>query len=99
MKYIVRPRAWLDIEETMSYLRDHADEETAIRFWQRTQDTFALLTRQPGIGRRRPDLNPPGLRTWRLSGFENWLVFYGVGESRVEIFRVKHGMMDLPKLF
>ena len=32
MKYIVRPRAWLDIEETMKYLRDQAGDETAIAF-------------------------------------------------------------------
>jgi len=38
MKYTVRPQSWLDIEETMTYLRDHADDEAAARFWQRTQD-------------------------------------------------------------
>jgi plasmid stabilization system protein ParE len=43
MKYIVRPRAWLDIEETMKYLRDQAGGEMGIRFWRRAQDTFAML--------------------------------------------------------
>ena len=98
MKYIVRPRAWLDIEETMKYLRDQAGEETAIRFWQCAQDTFAWLTQQPGVGRPRPDLRPDGLRSWRVREFENWLVFYGSAEGGVEIFRVRHGMMDLPKI-
>jgi plasmid stabilization system protein ParE len=60
--------------------------------------TFVTLNRQPFLGRPRPDLNPPGVRSWRVSGFENWLVFYQAGET-VEIFRVRHGMMDLPVIF
>ena len=98
MKYAVRPRAWLDLEETMAYLRDQAGDEMALRFWEQAQMTFEGLTRQPFLGRPRPDLNPPGLRSWRVNGFENWLVFYQAGET-VEIFRVRHGMLDLPAVF
>lgn len=98
MKYFVRPRAWLDIEETMAYLRDEADDETAARFWQRAQETFDFLTRQPALGRPRPELKPSGLRSWRVDDFENWLVFYGI-KTEIEIYRVRHGMMDLPKIF
>jgi toxin ParE1/3/4 len=97
MKYTVRPRAWLDLEETMAYLRDQAGDELAVRFWGLAQETFDALTRQPFLGRPRPDLKPPGLRSWRVNGFENWLIFYQAGTT-VEIFRVRHGMMDLPKV-
>ena len=99
MKYIVRPQAWLDIEETMTYLRDQADDETSIQFWQQTQNTFKFLTQQPGVGRPRLDLKPAGLRSWRVNKFENWLIFYSIGETDIDIFRVRHGMMDLPKVF
>jgi len=99
MRYFLRPQAWRDIEETMTFLRDRADEETAIRFWQRAQETFASLTRQPGMGRPRPDLRPVGIRSWRVDDFENWLIFYRVGQSELDIIRVRHGMMDLPKIF
>ncbi|MGH7953614.1 MAG: type II toxin-antitoxin system RelE/ParE family toxin [Limisphaerales bacterium] len=98
MKYTVRPRAWLDIEEIMTYLRDEADEEVAARFWRRAQDTFVFLTQQPGVGRRRSDLRPEGLRSWQVHEFENWLIFYGASEAGIEIFRVRHGMMDLTSL-
>ena len=98
MNYTVRSRAWLDLEETMAYLRDQAGDELAVRFWAQAQATFAGLTRQPFIGRPRPDLNPPGLRSWRVNGFENWLVFYQPGAT-VEILRVRHGMLDLPGIF
>ena len=98
MNYTVHPRAWLDIEETMAYLRDEAGDGMAVRFWEHAQATFAALTRQAFLGRPRPDLKPPGLRSWRVNGFENWLVFYQTGAT-VEVFRVRHGMMDLPKIF
>jgi toxin ParE1/3/4 len=99
MSYTVRPKAWLDIEESMTWLREQASKETAIRFWQRTQETFAALARQPGIGRPRPDLKPAGLRSWRVERFEKWLVFYLPKDTEVEIIRVRHGMMDLPEIF
>jgi plasmid stabilization system protein ParE len=98
MNYTIHPRAWLDLEETMTYLRDQAGDEMAVRYWAQAQETFAALTRQPFLGRPRPDLNPPGLRSWRVNGFENWLIFYQAGAG-IEIFRVRHGMMDLPKVF
>ena len=97
MNYTVRPRAWLDLEETMEYLRDQAGDEIAVRFWEQVQVTFLALNRQPRLGRPRPDLNPPGIRSWRVNGFENWLIFYQSGEA-VEIYRVRHGMMDLPEI-
>jgi plasmid stabilization system protein ParE len=51
------------------------------------------------LGRLRADLKPPGLRSWRVDGFEKWLVFYLTGETAVEIIRVRHGMMNLPEIF
>jgi plasmid stabilization system protein ParE len=44
-------------------------------------------------------LKPPGLRSWRVNGFEKWLVFYLTGETEVDIIRVRHGMMNLPEIF
>jgi hypothetical protein len=40
MNYTVRSRAWLDIEETMAYLRDQAGAELAVRFWAQAQATL-----------------------------------------------------------
>jgi toxin ParE1/3/4 len=99
MTYIIHPRAWLDIEETMTYLREQAGDEIAVRFWEQAQATIIALTRQPFLGRARPDLKPSDIRSWRVNGFENWLVFYQVGATEIGIFRVRHGMMDLPKIF
>ena len=45
MNYTIHPRAWLDLEETMTYLRDQAGDEMAVRYWAQAQETFAALTR------------------------------------------------------
>jgi toxin ParE1/3/4 len=98
MKYTVRQRAWFDLEETMTYLRQEAGDEIAVRFWEQAQATFGVLTGQPHLGRPRPDLKPEDVRSWRVNGFENWLVFYRVAATGIEIIRVRHGMMDLPQI-
>lgn len=97
MNYTVRSRAWRDIEETMRYLRAEAGDEMAVRFWEQAQASFVALTRQPFLGRPRSDLKPAGTRSWQVKGFENWLIFYCVA-AEIEIIRVRHGMMDLPRI-
>jgi plasmid stabilization system protein ParE len=99
MNCLIYPRAWLDIEETMTYLRAEAGDEIAIRFWEHAQVTLNTLTQQPFLGRPRADLKPAEIRSWRINGFENWLVFYQVSPTEIKIFRIRHGMMDLPKIF
>jgi hypothetical protein len=34
-----------------------------------------------------------------VKGFPNWLVFYRIEGGKIELLRVKHGMMHLPGLF
>jgi len=100
MKVRIRPEAWLDIEEAIRYLNEEDGAETAVRFYRRVRQTFKELSRQPGLGRPRRDLKPPGVRSWRVANpFQNWLVFYQITEPGLEILRVKHGAMDLPALF
>jgi len=59
----------------------------------------ALLREFPELGRARPDLPIPGIRTLFVKGFPNWLVFYRIEGGKIELLRVKHGMMHLPGLF
>jgi toxin ParE1/3/4 len=57
------------------------------------------LALQPLKGRLRKfrgeDLR--GIRSWRVNRFENYLIFYRVTVSRLEILRIKHGAMDFPR--
>jgi toxin ParE1/3/4 len=100
MRVRIRPRAWLDIEETMGYLKEEAGGAMAIRFYGCVRKTMRTLAKQPGMGMTRLDLEPPGIRSWRVQRpFVKWLIFYRTAEDGLEVLRIKHGSMDIPSLF
>jgi toxin ParE1/3/4 len=100
MRARIRPQSWLDVEEAMRYLKHEAGEQTAVRFFERVRQTLKQLSRQPEMGRPRLDLEPAGIRSWRVAKpFEKWLVFYRIVEDGLEILRIKHGAVDIPSLF
>jgi toxin ParE1/3/4 len=100
MKVLIRPQAWLDIEEDMDYLKDKANDETAVRFYDALRSALRELSKQPGLGRMRPELTPSGIRSWRVDPpFTDWLIFYQLAEEGLDIIRVKHGAMDIQTLF
>ena len=48
----------------------HRENPFAARlFLEAAYDTFGFLARNPGIGRQRPDLGFPEIRSWRVDGF------------------------------
>jgi len=50
------------------------------------------------LGRLRKDLEFEGVRSWRVTGFHRWLVFYGVRDDAIVLYRVVGGEMDLTAL-
>lgn len=73
----------------------------ADRFLVAAERTFRELRDEPGLGRRRDfsESHLADLRSWRIRGFENWLIFYRPVSEGVEIIRVLHGARDLDELF
>jgi toxin ParE1/3/4 len=75
--------------------------EAATRLVDAAYETFKTLAANPGLGRRR-QFRGPRLRdvcSWRISGFENYLIFYrGVGKG-VQVLHVYHGARDIEALF
>jgi toxin ParE1/3/4 len=71
--------------------------EAAIRFLENTEATFKYLARSPSIGGAiatdRPDL--ANLRTCRVKGFPNHVIFYIEHPNSIEIVRIMHGSRDL----
>jgi toxin ParE1/3/4 len=55
----------------------------------------------PEMGARREYQNPTlaGVRMWRITGFDNYLVFYRPTERGIEIIRVLHAKRDIDALF
>jgi toxin ParE1/3/4 len=83
-----------DLQAAARYIR--RDNPAAARaFLEAAYDTFEVLARNPGIGRRRADLGFPEIRSWRLDRFRRYLVFYRELPDRIQIWRVLHGARDL----
>ena len=71
--------------------------EAADRFWEASHATFRELARMPGMGHHRhlPHERLRELRSFRVKGFENYLIFYGPISDGIEVFHVLHGARDL----
>jgi len=59
--------------------------------------TFQELARMPGMGRTRifPKARLHNLRSFRIQGFENYLIFYSPIQDGVEVFHILRGARDL----
>ena len=73
--------------------------DAAIRFLAAIDQTVEGLATQPMKGRARRfrgrDLKD--IRSWRVDGFENYLIFYRATKERIEVLRIKHGAMEFPQ--
>ncbi len=95
-KVYQRAAARRDLIEHFVYLAEHAGVDTAERFLANAEASFNDLAEQPMIGAplvlRYPDL--AGMRKWRVTGFDNHLVFYKPRPDGVSIVRVLHAAND-----
>ncbi len=83
-----------DLQAAAGFIR-HDNPTAARAFLEAAYDSFEFLARNPGIGRRRPDLGFPEIRSWRVDGFRRYLIFYRELPDRIQIWRVLHGARDL----
>ena len=93
MKLIVKSAVWDDLREIGLVIAAH-NPHAAIRFFDASKDGFELLRTHPNIGRLR-SLSLRGLRSWRIPGFQNYIIFYLPTETEVQILAVFHGARDL----
>ena len=99
MNVVYRPQFWLDLEAGVAYLAEEASPEVAARSHEEVMATVRRLENQPDLGRLRRDLTPPGIRSLIVRRYPRYLLFYRWDADTIEILRIKHGMMDLPRLF
>ncbi|MGD1083560.1 MAG: type II toxin-antitoxin system RelE/ParE family toxin [Verrucomicrobiota bacterium] len=71
--------------------------EAADRFVESAYGTFQELARMPGMGRVRrfPQARLRALRSFRVNGFENYLIFYCPISDGIEVLHILHGARDL----
>ena len=96
LRILIHESAIQDLKDYGAYIqRDNV--EAAGRFLHAAERSFELLARNPLIGplRRFESRKLRGLRSWRIHGFGNYLVFYLTSGDQIEIVRVLHGAMNL----
>lgn len=74
--------------------------DAATRVIEAAYDTFKNLAANPGLGRPRRFRNPTlrDVRSWRISGFENHLIFYRGVANGIQVNHVYHGAQDIEAL-
>ena len=86
--------ALLDLTGHLRYLRREAGEQIALRFVDSVENALNRLEQFPYLGRKR-HFRQPGIRSWPVPGFRNWLLFYRPVPNGIQLFRVLHGSMEL----
>lgn len=93
-QYRVSEDARKDLNEIWLYIAED-DEVGADRFIQALVSRFPLLASHPEMGRERKELSGD----LRSHAFGNYIIFYRLTQSGIEIARVLHGARDLPPMF
>jgi toxin ParE1/3/4 len=91
---VLRPRALDDLAEIWGYIaRQSADDspDRADAFVDLVDSKFQALSRRPGLGRRRPELNSE-IRSLAVG---RYVVFYLPLSRGIEVVRVLHGSRDI----
>lgn len=75
--------------------------DAATRVIETAYETFARLAANPNLGRIRKFRNPrlSGIRSFHISGFDNYLIFYRSIAKGIQVLHVYHGARDLESLF
>src|SRR5215208_396087 len=70
------------------------------RFYDAIAHDLLLLSANPRMGARRKARDPrlQEIRSWPVSGYRNYLVFYLAMDDGVDVVRVLHGARDVDRL-
>ena len=88
-----------DVLELARYLIEQS-EEAARRFVDAVQTTLKDLAQMPGMGSRK-DFDDPELsevRSWRVEGFSNHLIYYFPLSDGIDVLAIMHGARDVESL-
>ena len=99
MKLVYRPLYFADVAECADYLATEASETVAAAWYESLKKAVQQIRKTPEIGRLRRELPVAGIRTLNLRKYPKYLVFYRLENGKIELLRVRHGMMHLPDLF
>ena len=74
--------------------------DAATRVIEAAYETFKTLAANPGLGRSWRVRNPKlrNMRSWRITGFDNYLIFYRGVAAGIQVHHVYHGARDIEAL-
>ncbi|HWE93329.1 MAG TPA: type II toxin-antitoxin system RelE/ParE family toxin [Tepidisphaeraceae bacterium] len=93
----IREQADEEIDDIAQYIAAR-NLEAGRRFYDAIQSDLEKLAAMPGMGAARIVKNPAlqGLRSWPLSGYRNYLIFYlPLIDGGIEVIHVLHGARNL----
>lgn len=98
-RFVLSEQAVTDVDVVHAYIFTD-NPEAAHRVQEAIFDGFELLALNPALGRRRQFHRHQNIRSWVVTEFPDYLIFYHElpDGSGVEI-RVIHGARDLDALF
>lgn len=96
-RLIVKDRATKDLRYLANYILVNANADVAVKFLSSAEVTFAQLGKTPGMGKvTQLVVSTLGeIRQWRIKNFQDYLIFYRIQDTTIEILRVFHGARDL----
>ena len=93
----IRPLAAADLEDAVQFL-DTQSATAADDFLDEFFRATTLLAEMPRLGPvRRTRGRLKGLRSWPLSNFGPYVVFYRPTDTGIEVVRVLHGARDVDR--
>jgi toxin ParE1/3/4 len=94
----IRPLAAADLEEIVRYL-DLRSEDAGDRFLDEFTKASQLLAEMPRLGTVRCQRGRlKGVRSWPLTSFGPYLIFYFPLTEGIDVLRVYHAARDVEKL-
>jgi toxin ParE1/3/4 len=99
-RLIIKNRAERDLREQAEYLLRQGDVDQAVTFLAAAEETLAQLVKMPRIGKvsRWAGLALGEVRQWQMKDFRDYLIFYRLQETTLEVLRILRGSRDLVEL-
>jgi len=96
-RLIIKDRATQDLRQLANYILVSGNADVAVKFLAAAEVTFAPLVKAPGIGKVTQLVKSKlgEIRQWHIKDFKDYLIFYRIQDTTIEILRVFHGARDL----
>jgi len=94
MKLFIRDEVVEDVDSIKRYIAAE-NVDAANRFGPAVLAAWDVLLAFPYIGRPRTFKKVAGVRSWRVPGFKNYLIFYRVRGDVADVLAVLEGHRDL----